>query len=102
MSQEYGNDYITVQDEQGNTHEFEILDAIDYEQERFVALIPVYEGSPEETLEHDGELIILQVIEEDGEEQLSAIEDEDLFEKVFSVFEQRLEEYYEINIEEEN
>lgn len=103
MADEYGNDFITVQDDEGNTHEFEILDSIETEDGRFIALIPVYDDeTPEEMLEYDGELIILQVVEENGEDHLAAIEDEDLFNKIFSVFEKRLEEYYEINIEEEN
>lgn len=103
MTNEYGNDFITVKDDEGNTHEFEILDTIEEQEGRFIAVIPVYDDeNPEEILDYDGELIILQVIEEDGEEQLTGIEDEELFNKIFSIFEKRLEEYYEINVEEEN
>ncbi|MBR0415265.1 MAG: DUF1292 domain-containing protein [Clostridia bacterium] len=92
---EYNPDIVTVEDEQGNEHTFEIADAIETDEARYVALIPVYDD-PEEILAGDAELIILEVIEENGQEILAPIEDEDLFDEVFSIFEERLEELYEI------
>ena len=92
---EYNPDIVTVEDEEGNVHTFEIADAIETDDARYVALIPVYDN-PEEILEGDGELIILEVIEEGGNEVLAPIEDEEIFEEIASVFEERLEELYEI------
>ncbi len=88
-------DLVTVIGEDGKQHEFELLDAIETEDGRFVALVPVYED-PAEELNDDGELIVLQVIEENGEELLAPIEDETLFDEIAEIFEDRLNELYEI------
>ena len=85
MSEQYGNDLVTVVDDEGNQHEFEILDAIETDEARYVALLPVYHD-PAEMVNDDGELIILTVKEEDGEEVLLPIEDDDEFEKVEDYF----------------
>lgn len=92
---QFDADLVTVLDEEGKQHTFEMLDAIETEDGRFMALLPVYDD-PAEELNDDGELIILQVVEEDGEELLAPIEDEALFEDIAEVFEERLNDLYEI------
>lgn len=94
-NKEYNPDIVTVEDEQGNTHTFEIADAIETDDARYVALIPVYDD-PEEMLAGDAELIILEVIEENGNEIFAPIEDEDIFDDIAAVFEERLQDLYEI------
>lgn len=101
MSDQYGNDFLTVTDDDGNVHTFEVLDEIETEKGRFIAVVPVYDDL-QEMLEYDGELIILEVVENEDQEELASIDDEQLFEEIFSIFEQRLEDYYEIKVEEEN
>lgn len=91
----YGPDLITLEDEDGVEHEFEYLDSVKTEDGHFVALIPSHQ-SAEETLQYDGELVIMQVEEEDGEEYLVTIEDDELFDKVADIFMDRLEEDYNI------
>ena len=66
---------------------------------RYVALLPVYDEA-EEILEDDGELIILKVSEEDGETYLEPIEDEDEFQEIGSIFEERLSDLFDIQEEE--
>ncbi len=93
---EYGNDIITVVDDDGTEYQFEELDRIETEDgSRYVALIPYYEN-PEDMLDDDGELIILRVIEGEEESTLEPIEDDDEFNEIASVFEERLSELYEI------
>ena len=41
MSEEYGNDLVSVLDDEGNEHQFEVLDAIETDDGRYVALLPV-------------------------------------------------------------
>ena len=65
-----------------------------------MALLPVYDD-PSETVNDDGELIILEVAEEDGEEVLVPIEDEETFEEIADIFEERLSDLYEIEEMEE-
>ena len=95
MSEEYGNDLVSVLDDEGNEHQFEILDAIETDDGRYAALLPVYSDA-EEAIEDDGELVILQVVEENGEDLLTPIEDDAIFDEIAGIFEERLADYYEI------
>ena len=92
---EFDADIVTVIGEDGTEHVFELLDAIETDDGRFVALLPVYED-PSEELNDDGELIVLQVIVEDGEELFAPIEDEALFDEIAGIFEERLNDLYEV------
>ena len=96
MSEDFGNDILTLIDENGIEKEFEVLDALEKDNSTYVALIPVCD-KPEEVLDSDGEFVILKVIEdENGEEVLAGIEDESEFDSVMEEFESRLEDEYEI------
>ena len=66
---------------------------------KYVALLPVYDEA-EEILDDDGELIILKVCEEDGETYLEPIEDDNEFNEIGKIFEERLSELFEFNEEE--
>lgn len=98
MSEEYGNDLVSVLDDEGNEHQFEILDAIETDDGRYVALLPVYSDA-EAAVEDDGELVILQVVEENGEDLLMPIEEDEVFDEIAGIFEERLADYYEIQSE---
>ena len=91
MADEYGPDLVTVLDDDGN----ELMDAIETDDGRFVALLPVYDD-PSEELNDDGELIILSVDDSTGEELLVQIEDDELFEEIAGIFEERLADLFEI------
>ena len=84
---EFGPNLISLMDEEGNEHEFEFVDSLELEGSEYVALIPVYDN-PADSLEDDGELVVLKVMEENGEEYLEAIEDEDEFDEVAPSYEQ--------------
>ena len=92
---DYNPDIITVSDEDGKEHTFEILDRIETDDAKYAALIPVYDEA-EDMLEDDGELIILRVDEqEDGETYLCPIEDDEEFDTIGAIFEERLQDYLE-------
>ena len=97
MSEEYGNDFITLVNEDGEEVEFECIDIAEYNDERYAALVPVY-SSPEQAVEADGELVILRMELDDatGEEVLVTIDDEDEYDDVCDFFMDRLEDFYEI------
>ena len=98
MDNEYNPDLITVEDESGKKHSFEILDTVELNGGRYVALLPVYDEA-EELLNDDGELVILKVVEEGDEDVLVTIDDDDEFNKVATIFEENLSELFELNIE---
>ena len=71
---EFGPDILTLVDEEGNEHEFEVVDSLEEGEQRYLALIPVM--TEEELEEDDGELVVLRATAgEDGEEYLEPIED---------------------------
>jgi uncharacterized protein YrzB (UPF0473 family) len=99
INEEYGPDIVSVVDDDGVEHTFEELDRIETDEGKFVALLPVYDEA-EEILDSNGELIILQVTEEDGELYLEPIEDDKLFDKIGKLFEERLADIFEFEDEE--
>lgn len=101
MSEEYGNSLVSVLDDEGNEHQFELLDAIETDDGRYVALLPIYDEA-EMALEDDGELVILEVVNDEGEDLLVPIEDDEVFEEIADAFQERLADYYEINEIEES
>ena len=95
-NQEYGVDIISLSDEEGNEYNFEILDRLETEDGDYVALLPIYDD-PKDTLEDSGELVIMKVGEEDGEEYFCEIEDDDEYETIADAFVDRLEDFFEID-----
>lgn len=99
--QEFGADLITLLDDENNEHEFEIVDSLELDGERYIALVASYDD-PDEKLQDDGELVILKSVTEDGEEFLEAIEDEEEFDKVAAIFMERLEDEFDFTDGEED
>ena len=97
-NKEYNPDIINLTDDEGNEYNFEVLDAIESDDGRYLALLPVHETA-EEFLEDSGELVIVKVGEENGEEYLYPIEDDDEYEFVADAFIERLQDMFEINEE---
>ena len=88
-------DIVTVVDDDGKEHLFEELDRIETDDgNRYVALVPIYDDEVE-ILDDDGEVLILKVLEEKGETYLVQIEDENEFNEIGNLFEDRLIEKYE-------
>ena len=100
MSKQYDPDLVSVIDEEGKEHVFEELDRIETDKGKYVALLPVYDDA-EEQLEDSGEVIILKVNEENGDVYLEAIEDDDEFNEVGNLFEDRLIDLFEAEEDEE-
>lgn len=93
--EDFGVDILTLLDEDGLEHSFEVADALDLGGNRYMALVPVMEDA-DDVMDYDGELVILKVVddEKDGEGYLEAIEDEAEFNQVATIFMERLEEDY--------
>ena len=91
----YEPDILSVTDENGNEILFELLERYETEDNVYVA-ITEYHDDAEEIGEADFEVIILKVVEEDGEEYLAEIEDEDEYEQVSDILMAKVEENYEV------
>ena len=83
----YGDDFITITDEEGNSYELEKLseEDIEYQGRVYRAFLPVGENEDEIY-----EMILFRIVEEDGEEVLETIDDEDEIEAVYEIFMDRL------------
>ena len=102
LEEELEVNVVSVVDDNGVEHEFEVLDELEDGDNYYLALLPSYDD-PSELLENDGELIILQVVQEDGKDMLAPIMDDEEYDRVATLFEERLSEYYEIEtLEPEN
>lgn len=99
IDEEYEVDILTLEDEAGVEHKFEVLDAADYNNERYLAMVP-YSDDPAEALAEDAEMVIMKVSDEDGDEVLDIIEDDEELYQVGQVFLQRLKEVYDIDLDE--
>ncbi len=93
---EYNPDIVTLSDDEGKEYTFEVLDAIETDTGRYLALLPTY-SDPKAMLDDSGELVIVKVSEENGEEYYCEIEDDDEYETVADAFIDRLEDYFEID-----
>lgn len=90
MSDEYGNDYITLTDEDGNEIELEHLDTVEYNNQTYMAFLPA-DGALEESYD----LIIMKIeVEENGDEVLVTLDNEEEESELFQIFSERLEESF--------
>jgi len=88
-NQEYEAELITLIDDEGTEHEFEIIDELENDDGYFMALVPTLRDAQSEVADAD-EYYIFEVVEdENGEEQLCEIEDDDLLDKLAEIFETR-------------
>ena len=93
MSEEYGSDFLTLVDDEGNEFELEHLSTIEFEDQTYMAFLPA--DSDED--DPDYGIIILKVMEEDGEEILGSVDDEAELDRVYTyymsaIFEDDIEE----------
>ena len=89
MSEEFGPDFITVTDEDGNDFELEHLDTLEYNNEVYMAFFPAVEEDADEDSDEYG-MVILKSIEENGEELLSTLDSDEELNEVYDLFMERL------------
>ena len=101
MNEEYTPDLYTLVDEDGNEQTFEMLDCMEYEDEKYFALTPYFEN-PEDMLDDSGEVVILKSEFVDDEEMMVSIDNEEEYEKIGNIFMQRIEEMFAFDDDEEH
>jgi len=91
MEQDFGSDFMTIVDEDGQEYELEILSTLEYNGSTYLAVIPA--GYEEEEGAEPPEVSVLKSVEEeDGESTLCAIEDEKELETVYGLIMDQLYE----------
>ena len=93
MENEELDNIIVLNDEQGNEVKFEFLDLVELDEEEYVVLLPVTEDGEED----EGEVVILKLEDTDedaGEESYVGVEDEEILNKVFSIFKEKYKDEF--------
>lgn len=96
MEENFGPDFITVTDEDGNDFELEMVDSLEHKGVTYYAMFPAVEedeatGEPKDIDTDDEEygLVIMKVIEENGEELLSTLDSDEELEEIYELFMER-------------
>ena len=92
MEDEELDNIIRLNDEDGNEVQFEFLDLVELDNEEYVVLLPVTDEGEEE-----GEVVILKLEDTDDEseeESYIGIEDEEILNKVFSIFKEKYKDEF--------
>ncbi|MEA4964305.1 MAG: DUF1292 domain-containing protein [Oscillospiraceae bacterium] len=79
MEEDFGDDFITITDEDGKSYEMEVLCRFEHKEQEYMALVPADSDEEEPSLEVN----ILRIVEDQGEEVLEAIQDETELEEVY-------------------
>ncbi len=95
QDEEYTPDLVTLEDEEGKEHTFEVIDAADHKGTHYMALVPYVENE-EELVEADLDLILMKVGEDEEGEYLDIVEDDEELYEVSKMFEKRLSEFFDI------
>lgn len=86
MSEEFGPDFVSVTDDEGNEFELEHLGTLEHQGTTYMAFLPADMDEQDE----DYGMILLKVIQENGEELLADIDDEQELDTVYDLFMEQL------------
>ena len=87
MNDEFGPNFVTLTDDEGNDIELEYVNALEHNGTTYMAFFPVVEeDSEDEENEEEYGLVILKSQMENGEEFLVTIDDEEEIDKVYDLF----------------
>lgn len=96
MNDEFGPNFVTLTDDEGNDIELEYVDALEHNGTTYMAFFPVVEEDSEgEENEEEYGLVILKSQMENGEEFLVTIDDEEEIDKVYDLFMEQILSYEE-------
>ena len=94
MEDLFGPDFVTVTDEDGNEFELELVDTLEHRGVTYYAMFPAVEedeapGEPKDADAEEYGLVIMKVIEENGEELLSTPDSDEELDEVYELFMER-------------
>ena len=83
MSEEYGDSFVTMVDENGEEFVLEMLESIDYRDATYTAFLPadLDENDPDYGL-----VLLRNAVDENGDEVFDTIDDEDELNDVYEQF----------------
>lgn len=90
MSEEFGPNFITLTDEDGNEIELEYVDAIEVDGQTYMAFFPTVDDEADEAAAEEFGLVILKSITENGEALLSTLDSDEELNRVYDLFMEQL------------
>ena len=90
MSDEYGPDFITLTDEDGQEITLEYVDALEHNGQTYMAFFPTVTEDMDEAAAEDYGLVILKSVMENGEELLSTLDSDEELNEVYDLFMEQL------------
>ena len=84
MQDDFGPNFITLTDDDGNDIELEYVDALEHNGETYMAFFPAVEDEAEDA--EDYGLVILKSVTEDGEEFLSTLDSDEELNEIYDLF----------------
>jgi uncharacterized protein YrzB (UPF0473 family) len=87
-------DIVVLVDEEGNEHDFALVDRFQVEENEYAILVPVLyleEDEEEDTVDFEDEAFIFRIDLDEGEEMLVEVEDELEWNEVAAVWEERVQ-----------
>lgn len=83
MSEEYGDNFVTMVDENGEEFVLEMLESIDYKDKTYTAFLPadLDENDPDYGL-----VLLCNAVDENGDEVFDTIDDDDELNDVYEQF----------------
>ena len=83
MSEEYGDSFVTMVDENGEEFVLEILESIDYKGATYTAFLP---ADMDENDPDYGLVLLRNAVDENGDEVFDTIDDDDELNDVYEQF----------------
>ncbi len=90
MSEEFGGDFVTIVDEDGQEFELEILDTLEMDGNTYTVFAPA-DIEEMDVNDPDYGLIILRTTEENGEEVYDSVDDEEELDRVYNRYQEILD-----------
>ena len=94
MEENFGPDFITLTDEDGNDFELELVDSLEHNGVTYYAMFPALEedeetGQPRDADSEEYGLVIMKAIRAGGEELLSTPDSDEELDEVYELFMER-------------
>lgn len=91
MDQDFGDDIITIQDEDGNEYDLELLDTVEMDGQTYAIFTPA-DIDEMDVNDPDYGLIILRCGEENGEEVYDSVDDQEELDRVYELYQEILDQ----------
>jgi uncharacterized protein YrzB (UPF0473 family) len=88
------NDVVILIDEEGNEHDFALVDRFEFDFKEYAILVPVMDLADEvegDELDFEEEAFIFRIDYDEGEEMLVEVEDEAEWNEVATIWEERVQ-----------